>query len=130
MRIHHVALWTPDIETAAGFWADYFGAEVGERYDSARRPGFVSRFVRLPEGPEIELMSAPGLAPADPLECERQGWAHLAVAVGSAAAVRELAARLEAAGLLISPPRLTGDGFYEAVACCPDGALVEITASS
>ncbi len=128
MRIHHVALWTRDIDADAGFWADFFGAEVGERYESARRPGFVSRFVRLPGGAEIELMSAPWLNPADPPEGERQGWAHLAVAVGSAASVREMAVRLEAAGLLVSSPRLTGDGFYEAVARTPDGALVEITA--
>ncbi|MFO1113150.1 MAG: VOC family protein [Rhodospirillales bacterium] len=128
MKIHHVALWTRDIEAAARFWADYFGARIGERYESPRRPGFVSRFLRLEGGAAIELMTGPWLAVAEP-ELEREGWAHIAVTVGSRAMVRSLAERLQAAGLLVSGPRLTGDGFYEAVARTPDGALVEITAS-
>lgn len=128
MRIQHVALWTRDIEAAARFWADHFGARVGDRYESARRPGFVSRFVRLEGGAAIELMTGPWLAAAEP-ELEREGWAHIAVTVGSREMVRSLAERLQAAGLLVSAPRLTGDGFFEAVARTPDGALVEITAS-
>ena len=31
-------------------------------------------------------------------------------------------------GLLASPPRWTGDGFYEAVTSDPEGNLIEITA--
>ena len=35
---------------------------------------------------------------------------------------------MEAAGVrIISEPRLTGDGYYEAVVADPDGNLVEIT---
>ena len=34
----------------------------------------------------------------------------------------------EETGLLLSPPRRTGDGFYEAVVRTPEGILVEITA--
>jgi len=128
VRIQHVALWTRDIEAAARFWADYFGARVGDRYESARRPGFVSRFVGLEGGAAIELMTGPWLAAAEP-EHEREGWAHIAITVGSREMVRSLAERLQAAGLLVSAPRLTGDGFFEAVARTPDGALVEITAS-
>ena len=129
MKIHHVALWTLDIETAARFWADHFGAEIGAKYESSRRPGFVSRFVHLEDGPTIELMTAPWLEAAGSWDLEREGWAHIAVAVGTPEAVRSVAGRLENAGLLVSAPRLTGDGYYEAVARTPDGALVEITAS-
>ncbi|MFO5881341.1 glyoxalase/bleomycin resistance/extradiol dioxygenase family protein, partial [Klebsiella pneumoniae] len=32
------------------------------------------------------------------------------------------------AGILISPPRTTGDGYYEAVIADPDGNLIEIVA--
>ncbi|MGQ9366177.1 VOC family protein [Azospirillum sp. ST 5-10] len=126
MRLAHVALWTRDLDNSARFWADHFGAEIGAPYRSARREGFVSRFVRLPGGAAIELMTGPWVE--EPDAAERSGWAHVAVAVGSAPAVDALAARLAAAGLLVSPPRTTGDGFYEAVAQAPDGALVEITA--
>ena len=126
MQIAHVALWTRDLDRAAAFWEEHFAATVGPRYRSARRPGFESRFVSLGEGPAIELMTAPWIASAEP--AEREGWAHVAVSLGSAEAVRALAARLAAAGLLISPPRMTGDGFFEAVARDADGNLVEITA--
>ena len=36
--------------------------------------------------------------------------------------------RAGAAGILISPPRTTGDGYYEAVIADPDGNLIEIVA--
>lgn len=127
MRIAHVALWTADLERAAGFWAAHFDATVGERYESARRPGFVSRFLRLADGAVIELMTAPWLSGDGEQGRERCGWAHVALALGSPAAVDALAARLSALGLLDSGPRWTGDGYYEAVAKDPDGNLIEIT---
>jgi lactoylglutathione lyase len=142
-RIAHVALWTSDLERAAAFWERHFGAVVGPLYRSARRPGFASRFVALGDGPAIELMTAPWIdagagdampppSATPPREdaaeiAERRGWAHVAVSLGSEDAVRALAARMEAAGHLLSPPRLTGDGFFEAVLSDPDGNLVEIT---
>jgi lactoylglutathione lyase len=49
--------------------------------------------------------------------------------VGSREAVDDCAARLAEAGVpLVSPPRLTGDGYYEAVVLDPEGNVVEITA--
>jgi lactoylglutathione lyase len=59
---------------------------------------------------------------------EIQGWDHIAVSLGNAAAVDALADRCMADGILISGPRPTGDGFYEAVIAMPDGTRVEITA--
>jgi lactoylglutathione lyase len=41
--------------------------------------------------------------------------------------VDELAARCDADGLLVSAPRTTGDGYYEAVIAMPDGTRIEIT---
>ena len=128
MRLAHVAVWTRDLDAAARFWRDHFDAEIGERYRSVNRPGFQSIFVRLADGPAIELMSGPWVAPA-PADEELDGWAHVAVSVGSEERVRALALRLRGEGLLISGPRRTGDGYYEAVVRSPDGALVEITAS-
>ncbi|MFT4185564.1 MAG: VOC family protein [Rhizobium sp.] len=126
MRIAHTALWTRDLAAAAEFWTDYFGATVGEPYHSRRRPGFISRFVSLPESAnQIELMTCPWLA-ADTQD-ERVGWDHIAISLGSRAAVDELAERCRADGCLLSGPRTTGDGFYEAVIAMPDGIPVEIT---
>jgi lactoylglutathione lyase len=126
MRFAHVAIWTSDLDQAAAFWQTYFGAVVGEPYHSKRRPGFVSRFVTLPDtDARIELMSGPWVAARSAAECV--GWDHIAIALGDADAVDDLAARCAADGLLVSAPRTTGDGFYEAVIAMPDGTRVEIT---
>ena len=126
MHIVHVAIWTRDLELAAAFWRKYFSAQVGEAYYSKRRPGFVSRFVDLPSGgARIELMTGPWIADRPTSDCV--GWDHVAVAVSNAAAVDELAERCEADGCLVSAPRTTGDGYYEAVVQTPDGTFVEIT---
>jgi len=126
MHIAHVALWTRDLDASAHFWAEHFAATVGEEYASRRRPGFRSRFVRLGDGAALELMTGPWVAEARADE-ERLGWAHLAVSLGSEEAVRTAAERFAAIDALVSPPRQTGDGYYEAVVRTPEGALVEIT---
>ena len=50
MRLAHVALWTRDLDAAAEFWREWFGAAIGDPYESRRRPGFVSRLATLPSG--------------------------------------------------------------------------------
>lgn len=126
MRIAHVALWTADLDQSADFWRRYFNASVGEAYHSRRRPGFISRFVSLPEdGGQIELMTGPWIAGT--ADGEKAGWDHVAISVGDRAAVDTLAARCRADGCLLSGPRLTGDGYYEAVIAMPDGCRIEIT---
>lgn len=125
MRLAHVALWTRDLDAAAAFWARTFDAEVGALYESRNRPGFCSRFVRLKDGGAIELMAGPWVEAVAP--AERVSWDHIAVSLGSEAAVDALADRCRAEGCLLSAPRWTGDGFYEAVITAPDGTRVEIT---
>ena len=71
----------------------------------------------------IELMEGPWVTPHPG---EATGWAHIAYSTGSSEAVDRLAARFEADGLLVSVPRTTGDGYYEAVIRTPDGTLIEI----
>lgn len=127
MIVSHVALWTRDLESIARFWSSFFGAAVGEIYESRRRPGFRSRFLTLGNGPTIEIMEGPWVAPGDPAEVERAGFAHVALSLGSEQAVDAMAAHAEAKGILVAKPRWTGDGFYEAVIRDPDGNLIEIT---
>ena len=126
MKLAHVALWTRDLDAAATFWKTYFNAVVGEEYHSKRRAGFVSRFVSLPGAEaQIELMTGPWIE--EWWYGEGGGWDHIAVSLDDAAAVDNLSARCKADGILISGPRTTGDGFYEAVIAMPDGTRVEIT---
>jgi lactoylglutathione lyase len=127
MRIAHIALWTTDLDRLCRFWAETFGAIVGDLYESARRPGFSSRFLYLKDGPSVEVMQGPWVTLQDGQE-ERQGYAHLALSLGSREAVDVLATKAAASGILLSPARMTGDGFYEAVLSDPDGNPIEITA--
>jgi lactoylglutathione lyase len=127
MDVAHVALWTRDLKESVTFWRRYFNAEAGDIYQSARRPGFTSCFVTLPGAhAKIELMTAPWITGAPEPECV--GWDHVAISLGNAAAVDTMAALCDAEGLLVSRPRTTGDGFYEAVISTPDGMRIEITA--
>lgn len=135
MRIGHIAVWTADeasLERLRAFYEAWFDARSGDRYESRTRPGFVSRFLTFPSGDgeggaRLELMTAPGLAVR--ADGDAAGWAHVAIAVASRAAVDDLAARMEAGGVpVVSHPRATGDGYYEAVVRDPDGNLVEIAA--
>ena len=137
-RIAHVALWTRDVERLEllrEFYERQLGARAGAPYRSARRPGFVSYFLAFADGAQLELMTLPSDVPADaaraaPLaDTPRPGNAHIALSLGSSAAVDALTARLSAAGVpVLSAPRWTGDGYYESVVADPDGNVLELTA--
>ena len=127
MKLAHIALWTKDVELAAAFWSEFFDAEIGERYESQNRIGFVSRFVTIRDsGLQLELMQGPWVE--TPASREHVGWAHIALSVGSREAVDTAARRFKLCDLLVSPPRTTGDGYYEAVATTPEGILIELVA--
>jgi lactoylglutathione lyase len=128
MRLEHVAVWTRDLERLRAFYERYFEARAGAHYRSATRPGFTSYFLTFSEGGgRLELMSIPELAAA--AGAPAVGYAHLALTVGSRAAVETLTARMRAEGVrVVSGPRETGDGYFESVVEDPDGNAVEITA--
>jgi lactoylglutathione lyase len=124
--VHHVALWVLDLERARAFYVDRLGGRAGPRYDN-ERTGFRSYFVSFGPGARLELMSRDGVAAAD-RTATVQGFAHLALSVGSRTAVDACVAALEAEGVTVeSRPRQTGDGYYEAVVLDPEGNRVEIT---
>jgi catechol 2,3-dioxygenase-like lactoylglutathione lyase family enzyme len=117
-RIEHAAAWAANLERACAFYERWFKATKGPKYSSGKRP-FTSCFLSLSSGARLELMTSPGEAPR---------MAHIAVSVGSRQAVDCLVAEMQAAGVpIISGPRLTGDGYYEAVVADTEGNLVEIT---
>ena len=129
MRIDHIALWTDDLARCTRFYVDYFGAQAGAGYENKAK-GFRSCFLSFDGGARIEAMSTDTLAPqrAEP-GAQRMGWTHLAIALGSEAAVDALTARLRRDGFpVLDGPRRTGDGYYESVVLDPDGNRVEITA--
>ena len=126
VRIEHVALWVRDLEAVAAFYARWFGARVGERYENPRK-GFASRFLEFGGGARLEVMTRTDVAIRGP--GEQLGFAHIAVVVGNEAAVDALAARFAGEGVaVIDGPRRTGDGYYECVVRDPEGNRVEIAA--
>lgn len=125
MNIAHVALWTRNLDAQVAFWQTVFGGRSNERYLSKNRPGFASHFITLADGPTVELMTVPDL-PDAPSHPEFIGWAHIALNVGSQAEVDRMAEQARLSGTLLSAPRMTGDGFYEAVIADPDGNRIEL----
>jgi 2-haloacid dehalogenase len=116
--INHVAAWVSDLDRARAFYERWFKATAGTKYSSTKRD-FQSYFLSLNTGARLELMNSP---------TEAARPAHLAVSVGSREAVDRLIQNMVVAGVrVVSHPRLTGDGYYEAVVADSEGNLVEIT---
>lgn len=111
------------------FYAETFGAEVGPIYQNPTK-GFASRFVAFESGGRLELMTTSTQAPvAHEPGAQRMGLTHIAIALGSDAAVDALTAKLAAAGVpVLDGPRRTGDGYYESVVLDPEGNRLELTA--
>jgi lactoylglutathione lyase len=125
-RIEHVGLWVRDIDVVAAFYARYFGACIGDRYQNPRK-GFASRFLAFGDGARLELMTRVDVT--ESASGERLGLAHVAIEVAGEAAVDALAVELRAAGVpILDGPRRTGDGYYECVVRDPEGNRVEIAA--
>lgn len=126
MRIEHIAIWTRDLERLRTFYETYFGATADPPYHNPARH-FSSSFLRFTDGARLELMTIPDL-PAGAGASHATGYAHLALSLGSAAAVDALTARLRAAGhAVLDGPRTTGDGYYESAVLDPDGNRIELT---
>lgn len=117
-QIDHAAAWVSDLERARAFYERWFRATAGARYSSSKR-SFTSYFLSLGSGARLELMTSSGEVPRH---------AHVSVSVGSRDAVDRLVKEMEAAGVrVIGAPRVTGDGYYEAVVTDTEGNLLEIT---
>ena len=124
--IAHVALWVRDLEAMRGFYERRLGGRGGPRYHNAAT-GFTSCFIAFGEGPGIELMHRRDV-PSRP-EGAVTGYAHVALALGGRPAVDAAVEHLRQEGVTVeSGPRVTGDGYYEAVVLDPEGNRIELTA--
>jgi lactoylglutathione lyase len=126
LSIEHLALWSEDIERLRQFYERYLGAQAGGLYRSKNQP-LISYFLTFCGGARLEIMTSPQLD-ARPTG-RRVGLAHFALRVGSREHVDQLVERLRLEKVEIAgEPRLTGDGYYEAIILDPDGNSIELVA--
>lgn len=128
MHIEHIAVFTPNLEQLRAFYQTYFQADAGPKYTNPKTR-FESYFLSFAGGTRLEIMYRPDIPVSldNPLR-QSTGYIHLAISVGSAAAVDALTAQLQRDGYpLLDGPRRTGDGYYESVVQDPDGNRIEIT---
>lgn len=125
ISITHVAIYTTDLEKMKVFYEKYFDAISNTKYQNSE--GFSSYFLSFGNEVRLELMSHEQLICRDVLE-KVNGISHIAFSVGSKEKVLKLTKRITDDGyLLFSPPRSTGDGYFESCVSDPDGNRIEIT---
>lgn len=126
MNIEHIAMYVNDLEAARDFFVKYFDAEAGALYHNPKT-NFRSYFLNFSDGARLEIMSRPEVEDNEKKQFQT-GYAHIAFSVGSAERVDELTRKLAADGYEISsPPRRTGDGYYESCVIGFEGNPIEIT---
>ncbi|MBN2441355.1 MAG: VOC family protein [Spirochaetales bacterium] len=129
MTIEHIAILTNNLEVLKDFYVHYFQGTAHTKYINPKK-GFESYFIRFESGARLELMrysSTVDEKSGDPGRLSR-GYAHFAFSVSSRRMVDKLVEELRADGYeVVSEPRVTGDGYYEACILDPDGNHVEIT---
>ena len=126
MQIEHVAMYVEDLEKTKDFFIKYFGANAGERYYNPKTE-LQSYFLSFDDGARLEIMQKPRVSNVRK-ELARTGYIHIAFSVGSREKVDELTRRLQEDGyIVVSGPRLTGDGYYESCVLCIEDNQIEIT---
>lgn len=125
VKVTHIGIYTNDLERMKLFYETYFGAVSNEKYENSK--GFSSYFLTLGSDVRLELMTHKELEYREVLD-KVNGISHIAFSVGSKETVIGLTERLVKDGYrLNSPPRITGDGYFESNVSDPDGNSIEIT---
>ena len=123
--ITHIAIYTMDLERMKMFYQKYFHAESNEKYQN--NSGFSSYFLTFSSDVRLEIMSHTELEHREAID-KVTGINHIAFSVGTQDAVMALTERIVNDGYaLLSPPRHTGDGYFESCIADPDGNRIEIT---
>lgn len=127
MRIEHIAIWTHDLEGMRNFYTHYFDAVSGSCYFNHSKE-FRSYFLSFGGECRLELMEMPTVASSrNDYKKHHTGMAHFAFRVGSRERVDQITDMLRADGFeIISPGRMTGDGYYESSVFDPEKNRIEI----
>ena len=125
VSITHIAIYTVDLERSKMFYQKYFNAECNEKYENDS--GFSSYFLTFSSGARLEIMSHKNLEQREVID-KVNGLSHIAFSVGTKDEVLAFTNCIVNDGYkLLSPPRQTGDGYFESCIADPDGNRIEIT---
>jgi len=129
MKIDHIAFWVDDLEKMRSFYLKYFDTASGELYVNAAKK-FSSYFISFKGGgSKIELMNRQDITNTNETPGISIGLTHLAVTVGNSIKVNEMVELFRKDGYkVIGEPRISGDGYYEAVILDPEKNVVELMA--
>lgn len=120
----HAALHVEDLDAVCAFYTTHLGATQGAGYHNPRT-GLRTYFLSFEGGGRLEVMTRPGYD--RPRDERALGYHHVAFHLGSRDAVDAFVQRLRDAGIEpVDGPRVTGDGYYEAVVLDPEGHRVEV----
>jgi lactoylglutathione lyase len=129
MKLEHLAIWTRDLEGMRNFYTHYFDAVSGSCYYNHSKE-FRSYFLSFGSECRLELMEMPTVTNnKNDYRKHHCGMAHFAFKVGSRERVDQLTDLLRQDGFeIISPGRMTGDGYYESSVFDPEKNRIEILA--
>lgn len=127
MEIHHIAIWTKDLEAMKAFYTHYLGGKSNQKYINPVKK-FESYFISFDGGAKIELMHS-ALLTEQTVEEDPWGISHIAFVLDSKEAVIKLTEKLRSDGIrIVGEPRTTGDGYFESVILDIEGNRIELIA--
>ncbi len=126
MKLHHLAIWTHNLEATKTFYQKWFNMVSSKKYVNPTT-GLSSYFLGFNgETTCLELMHRPDITAHNSRNAI--GLSHVAISVGSKDRVNQLTQQMREAGCtIVGEPRTTGDGFYESVVLDPEGNCIELT---
>lgn len=129
MKIDHIAFWVDDLEKMRSFYLHYFDTTSGELYVNPVKK-FSSYFISFNGGgSRIELMNRQDIVNINKTPGITMGLTHIAVTVGNSTMVNEMVELFHKDGYkVIGEPRISGDGYYEAVILDPENNVIELVA--
>lgn len=127
MKIEHVAIYVKDLEKAKAFYTKYFNATANNKYTNPKTK-LETYFLSFESGARLEIMTRPNLSDSTK-EIFSTGIIHIAFKIGSKESVDELTKKIERDGFkVVTYPRTSGDGYYEACIADTEGNFIEIIA--